>query len=344
MKSVFLIVVHIICCIIFSSATAYCAPSISNYVDGIYIYSGINYGEPEQTEISYQFDIQIDTYGDETDPCNPYDTVDFVEITTPGVADGFTFQIPMLEDQWDDVNKVWTSHEYDAEFDPLYSVYHWYHSKSSHNANDLAKYGDGWYQINVHYTGSIFGGTSDKWFGVPGGAEPVAQPIQEPNIINYTNRDRLVSPVTFEWELCTDPNANSVWFGVESLWTYEDMGDSLDITATSYGPVDLNDGYWYINPLFDQGYSVGNDSDGIWYELGKYSESDYYFGFGILAELTGDNIVNFADFARVALRWLDCECDDWNLYCDRADLNFDYQVDYEDVKIIGEDWLASSGP
>jgi len=301
---------------------------MASHANHIFIESGINYDEPDETEISYEFDFEI-----ETD-----DTVELVRVTTPGtpgVASGITFDIPKLADQWDDVNQVWTTYEYD----PCEDIYCWEYSKDAVAPSGLDSYGDGWYGVTVFYDG----GGSDSteiWFSVPADTIPIPQPTQRPLFTNVTNRQRLDSPVTLQWQPCTDPNVAAIWMGFGKMLDGEEIEIPLSKTDTSYGPVDVNDGYWEVDILFDHWYDVARNADGISYGLAKYSESDYMFGFGILAELTGDDIVNFRDFAEFAQGWLDYDCYEFNNFCDRADLNFDEHVDYDDLQIMCEDWLA----
>jgi len=305
----------------------YYAP-ITNHAYGVCIDSGLDYDEPDDDNVTYEFDLEIGTD----------DTVNLVRVTTPGtegISSGITFDIPNLTDQWDDVNQVYTTYEYD----PCENMYCWEYGKNAFIPDELDCYGDGWYDITVFYSG----GGSDStriWFSVPADTIPISQPTQEPNFCNFMNRDRLESPVTFEWNLCEDSNATSIWLCFEKMLSDEESEIEFSITDTNSGPLDFNDGYWEADITFDHWYDVARNADGLAYSVSKCSESDYYFGIGILAEIAGDNIVNFEDFARFAKSWLDCDCEDWNLYCDRADLNFDNEVNYDDLMIMSEDWLA----
>ncbi|MBL7106928.1 MAG: hypothetical protein ISS77_04910, partial [Phycisphaerae bacterium] len=307
-----------------------CEPAaITNHVDDICIESCIDYGEPDETEVEYEFYFEIGTD----------DTVNLVEVTTPGtpgVASGITFEIPNLANQWDDINQIWTTYEYD----PCESVYYWEYSKSTSVPSELDCYGDGWYEVTVFYDGGGSDNT-DIWYGMPADTTPIPQPIQEPNFSNFTNRQRLESPATFWWDACTDPNADSILLCLERPLTYNDVEFDFNVTATNSGPLDFNDGYWETCLSFERWEEVSHNADGIPYELAKYSESDYMFGFGVLAEITNDDIVNFEDFAKFAQGWLNQDCGDWNLYCNRADLNFDNEVNNDDLLIMSEDWLLS---
>ena len=300
---------------------------MAGHVYGIFIEDGINYDEPDNNEVNYEFylDIVTDT------------TVDLISVQTPGtpsLAAGINFDIPKLANQWDDVNQVWTTYEYD----PYEDAYYWEYSKNAFTPGELDPYGDGWYDVTVFYAG---GGSDNTrvWFSKLADTIAVTQPIQKPLFTNITNHQRMQSPITFEWILCTDPNATAVWVDAENLLDEQEIEISTPKSQTSYGPVDFNDGYWEFEILFDNFYIVPHNADGIPYGYAKYSESNYMVGVGILAEITGDNIINFKDFAKFARGWLDNDCYEFNGYCDRADLNFDNLVDNDDLKIIVDDWL-----
>lgn len=300
----------------------YTAP-ITNHVFYIEIEQGWDYDEPsDDNDLAYEFEIII-----ETD-----DTVELVEFFTPA---GNTFEIPNLPDQWDDVNRVWTTYGYD----PCENVYYWKYIKNADTPDELDSYGDGWYSINVFYQGGGQNQT-DVWFGVPYTSEYISQPTHKPTITNHTNRQRLYNPVTFEWQPCTDPNADSISLGAKKMLSGEELEIMLPVTYTSYGPSDFNDGYWQVFLSFDHWFEIGHNADGICYEVSKSSTSCYMFGIGILSELINDGIVNFEDFAKFAQGWLYYSCCESNKFCDRADLNFNGYVEYDDLQIICEDWLT----
>jgi len=57
-------------------------------------------------------------------------------------------------------------------------------------------------------------------------------------------------------------------------------------------------------------------------------------------DLIFDGIIDFADFAIVASRWLDESCSDLNSWCEGADLTFDRSVGFEDIAFLSECWLV----
>jgi len=57
-------------------------------------------------------------------------------------------------------------------------------------------------------------------------------------------------------------------------------------------------------------------------------------------DLVYDGLVNFADFAKVADRWLDQGCSDADGWCGGADVTFDMAVNFKDVAFMAECWLV----
>jgi hypothetical protein len=55
----------------------------------------------------------------------------------------------------------------------------------------------------------------------------------------------------------------------------------------------------------------------------------------VLGDCDGDCYVNLYDFVIIALRWLEKSCGD----CDGADLNYDSNVDANDLELIAKNWL-----
>jgi len=64
-----------------------------------------------------------------------------------------------------------------------------------------------------------------------------------------------------------------------------------------------------------------------------YSDGISYFP----ADFVSDGLINFLDFAKFALRWLDTNCGS----CDGLDLTDDSNITTEDLQIICEKWLKS---
>ena len=57
-------------------------------------------------------------------------------------------------------------------------------------------------------------------------------------------------------------------------------------------------------------------------------------------DLDGSGLVNFADFAMFAAKWLDVDCDCHGSCCDGADLNSDEKVNADDLAILTNNWLS----
>ena len=55
----------------------------------------------------------------------------------------------------------------------------------------------------------------------------------------------------------------------------------------------------------------------------------------------GSGLVNFADFAMFAAKWLDIDCDCHGSCCDGTDLNSDEIVDFDDLEIFVDSWLEN---
>jgi len=86
----------------------------------------------------------------------------------------------------------------------------------------------------------------------------------------------------------------------------------------------------------ESGYYPLADIDGD----GCVSDSDVVLIFGIgYPDLNYDKIVNFADFATFAVKWLDSNCEPSNIWCDAADLDTSGRVDILDVIVFAEYWL-----
>jgi len=234
---------------------------ISDHVFRIEISHGWDYEDPsDPNDLTYEFGLDMATD----------DTVELVEFQTPA---GVTLQIPKLPGQWDDVNKVWTEYY----FDPEENCYWWGYGRDLPNPADLADY-DGTYTITVHYSDGSEHQTT-VWFGIPNTTDPIPQPTQEPVFTVPQRHQSIDSPVTFEWQQCTDPavaDSNGIWINLTRDGSDEETEGGFDKIETSWGPVDLAQGFWEAEIDFEQWYEYVND-DGIEVEVGKCSESDYRF-------------------------------------------------------------------
>lgn len=230
---------------------------ISNHVFEIELGIGYDYEDADDAlddEIDYEFEVATD------------ETVVAVEFTTPA---GNTFSIPFggvfLEEQPDG------SIEYGREYDNEDKVYYWFYEHELSNSDSLAAYGDGLYTVTVTYENGLTDQTTFR-YGVPGTSNPIPQPTQVPRLIGISDGDAVISPVAFNWEPCTDANAEWIWFEAEG-----DEYIEIDLAKTATGleePLSLAGGEWEICLDFET-YYVSENADGITIDIGKYCESDY---------------------------------------------------------------------
>ncbi len=242
---------------------------VSDHVFGVEIEQGWDYDDPyDSGDLTYEFCIEVETDAD----------VNFVEFVT---ANGNTFEIPDIVDNWSD--GTWTTREYDSGD----GVWVWEYCREKADMAHLQDFGDGWYTIKVNYVGGGQGQTS-VWFGKPDGINYIPQPTQEPYLTYPYHRSSVDSPVTFTW-WCADPAATLIWMGLEKEETGEEMENSFNVSETSWGPIALADGFWEAELAFAQYHYTPDNGDGIEVSVGKYSESDYEFavgGFNISGRVT----------------------------------------------------------
>jgi hypothetical protein len=78
----------------------------------------------------------------------------------------------------------------------------------------------------------------------------------------------------------------------------------------------------------------------------KKVDMGYHYPFSAWAEpcryceLFRDGIITFRDFAVLALKWLKEGCSAANGWCQHADVTLDTYVDYEDIELFADCWLA----
>jgi len=263
------VVSALVCIVLTGSLRA----DIADHVSFIEVSVTQRYDTDPAAPTEYEFDCEI-----ETD-----DTVASITVVTPA---GRSFDIPPLQDQYDPVDHVWTTCEPDDDCWNAATCWVWEyeHDMGSMDAlND--RYGDGWYRITVTYTGGGQDQTS-VWFGVPGTQDPLAMPTQTPDMVTPVYRASLASPVTFQWQPCTDPAVRVIWIGAESnADTDVEPNSPLAPTRTTWGPVDLVNGYWeaslqFINgfhPMLDPGLA---NPDGIPYMVAKLVAIEVRFVVG----------------------------------------------------------------
>lgn len=236
------------------------------------------------TKIKHVFEIYMDTeydYGG-TDPGD--EEFGFgVEIATDVTATGIEIKTPsdktyVISDGYDNgpFEDGWyeTGHEYDDDDD----CYYWFWWIGFEYEDQLLdNYEDGLYEFTI----SFDNGTSMKtiaWFGVPDTNDIIPQPTQEPAFTSFDDNDFLTSPVSFQWESCQDSAASAIWL---CLYDYDrDKETEWDFNKPSISslksPLRLKPGWYEAELDFETFYDSKNE-DGIFIDVGKYSECDYYF-------------------------------------------------------------------
>jgi hypothetical protein len=228
------------------------APSIANKIE---IFEIWDYNEPANpNDLRHFFFTAIETDS----------TVNLVEVNTPA---GDTFTIP--NDVNTQLGDIQTRHSVDN------NTHLWEYEAEFNDVAELDNYGDGTYTITVHYLDDSNGQTT-VWFGIPGDSNAIPQPIQEPNLIFPPHNGSVTSPVTFQWEPCTDVNATSIHLWLENQDANDKVGNAFSPTDTNSDPIVLSEGIWEAQLCFDHLYDY-NNADGTPVEIGKYSESDYTF-------------------------------------------------------------------
>ena len=236
---------------------------ISDFISNVIIEQIWDYGDPtDKTDLMYEFYFAVEAYSNTA--INMDSDIASIEILTPA---GNSFQIPKQSGQWSD--GIWKSYEYDTEL----GIATWDYRARFENVTGLQDYGDGIYIITIHFVDSGCDQIA-VWFGIPGTQNSIPQPIQEPVLISPSHNQTVVSPVEFTGQSCIDVNTTEIRIEIQEdrAGVYE---KSLDVEETSFGPVNLTDGFWEIVLAFGQ--SASSDDNGISVEVGKYSQSTYNF-------------------------------------------------------------------
>jgi len=80
--------------------------------------------------------------------------------------------------------------------------------------------------------------------------------------------------------------------------------------------------------------------DGDCNDIATVDMGAYEFDFTAFGDTAEDCDVDSNDFALLAARWQDSPCNQGNDYCDLADIDRQNGVDFRDVLILAENWLA----
>jgi hypothetical protein len=239
----------------------------------------------EVYEISeHVFEIEIGTAWDYEEPNNSNDTeygfelfigtdnrVESIEFLSPS---GYTYEIPKISWQEFNIPGGYTRTEW--EYDSEGNIYGWSYETVFYEPNGLDAFGDGEYIITVYYDNGRQNQTT-VLFGIPETTDPIPQPIQELNFISFEHGANLTSPVTIEWESCTDPAPNHILVSLDNEGTGEEYEYVFPVDANGFEkPLTMSEGFWEAELGFEVWYQFQNN-DGIDVGLAKYSESDYTF-------------------------------------------------------------------
>ncbi len=98
----------------------------------------------------------------------------------------------------------------------------------------------------------------------------------------------------------------------------------------------------YASHLGMHRYTTRTDEvfDGDIVDMGYHYPLAYMVELCSLCDLSGNGIIDFADFAILSLHWLNDDCSVGNDWCGGADLTFDTHVDSEDLGLFVGCWLA----
>lgn len=243
---------------------------IRDYVSDIYIEQIRDYGDPSDgNDLMYEFYLEI--FSADSTAASMNANIVRVEFLTPA---GKTFRIPKLPGGWS--NGIWTSYEYEREPERAWSS--WQYRARVADLAALGAYGDGQYTLLLYHADGTQSQTT-AWFGLPDTQEAIPGPTQEPILTFPSQRQTVKSPVTFNWESCTDPNIEDIHIDVDELGTVRlgDKSEDFDKTETSWGPVYLPSGFWEAKMFFRSGSQWDCNNDGIWISTSKYSTSQYRF-------------------------------------------------------------------
>ena len=213
--------------------------AISDHVLYVEIVQTWDYGNAASPQLLYGFSFTI-----EAD-----DSVEYIELVTPASK-----QVVITESEYCDDYGDWWKYEYDHFMpDPAH----------------LSEYGDGIYQMTVHYHGGSSDQTQIEYSGMQ-------QPTQEPIPVYPMPEQNVVSPVTFQWESCTDPAPNNIWFDIEM--NDEEVIDTIDQSTGANGTdaIELNAGSSIASIGFENTQPYTN-SDGIWVSRWKTSSIEWNF-------------------------------------------------------------------
>lgn len=213
------------------------------------ILRGVSYDSPTDTSATYVFTLRLTT--DET--------VNSIEFRPAGSTTWY--QIP---------NDAQTSSGYAETYHEIHDRTHeWGYWVGAPSESALAPFGDGTYDIIVHYRNGAQGQVQVA-YRVPGTGGAIPQPTQRPQVTAPAYGATTGSPVTIQWNACTDSLANSVYVTITNTASGEDVvGEILPATATASNPHVLPMGTFEGEVGFANLYDDVAGSDGTPFRCGK---------------------------------------------------------------------------
>jgi hypothetical protein len=108
-----------------------------------------------------------------------------------------------------------------------------------------------------------------------------------------------------------------------------------------YGHSSAVPGDWFI--IDYNALEIGDCNVGFYDHSINGDVPIYYLEFSHVRtrDFNGDTVVNFVDFAVLALYWQEADCNDPN-WCEGADLDTDSDVDFYDFALFAEYWRETT--
>jgi hypothetical protein len=220
---------------------------ITDHLAWIHISQGQLYAGPMDVTPGYLFVAEMQTDN----------SVDHVDFLSPA---GYAYRITNAPST--SSGTVQTSHQVSG------NVNVWRYWGRFTEAVGLNQYGDGNYLVILYYKDGSTQQTSVS-YSLPGTHTPLPLPTQRPRIAAPAQNAGVGSPVTFEWDACTDETVTKIFLAVADAQTGAvAVMDDIDRGATSSGPYDLTEGTYVVEIDFEGSYNVSNQ-DGVSFRYGK---------------------------------------------------------------------------
>ncbi|MBN1788706.1 MAG: hypothetical protein JW806_09995, partial [Sedimentisphaerales bacterium] len=124
-------------------------------------------------------------------------------------------------------------------------------------------------------------------------------------------------------------------YAVASFWDMETSGQATSTGGTGLTTAEMQEMATYVDAGWDFSYTDGDDAD--WFiQIDEYPILTWQIS---PADIYTDGRNDFRDFSVFAQFWLREDCGIYNYYCDWADLDFDGDVDIDDLAILMDYWL-----